>query len=241
MPTILHRIGERLFASGKIKKKDRYSEWLQRNPDGNFKQFYAESLTGALAGEREHASIGPNLKPRGARSARRAFDKLVALGLSPSDTLVDYGCGTLRIGVPLIEFLDPDCYIGLDIDERILAAGRSRIPEDFAAAKRPVLQVISPDSLRMAASRKPKWLWSKGVLQHVPPEDLSEFFENLSLLVHAGATGWLSARIGSTTEQLSSKTWTHEFSTMQAAARRHGLELESGPEGLLRLGVRTGP
>jgi hypothetical protein len=56
------------------------------------------------------------------------------------------------------------------------------------------------------AARKPRWVCSKGVLQHVPPEELDEYFAGLSPPIHAGATGLLFSHIGPESRRMSLKT-----------------------------------
>jgi hypothetical protein len=164
----------------KAKKKDKFAAWLEKNQGGSFTQFYAESVLDALSGKRKHASLGPTLVEGSEDHARKRFDELVAQGIKPSDTVVDYGCGTLRLGVHFIDYLDAGRYI-IDIDDRIIAAGRDHLPADLLEAKRPVLEVISPESLARAATRRPQWIFSNGVLPHVPPEHLNAYFTNLAL------------------------------------------------------------
>jgi len=106
------------------RKKSKFAAWQDQNPKGTFKQFYAEKLSKALAGEKQHSSIGPSLKKKGLHKTPHIFSKLVAGGLKPNDMFVDFGCGTLRVGASLIEYLEPDRYVGFDIDEKILDVGR---------------------------------------------------------------------------------------------------------------------
>lgn len=209
--------------------------WSLQNPGGSFKRFYADSVACALSGEKSHPSLGPNLKPDCIADSRRTFSKLVNKGIRPGDTFVDLGCGTLRVGALFIEFLEADRYIGLDIDERILATGRSQLPTELIESKRPVLEVISPESLSRAAARQPRWVCSKGVLQHVPPEEINEYFENLSHLIHAGATGFIYVRIAKESRRLSPKTWLHEFADLDLAAKRYGMRVDMKAKGLMTL------
>jgi SAM-dependent methyltransferase len=207
-------------------KRDKFAAWLKQNPSGTFEQFYADSVVHALAGEKTHSSLGPCLKPRRLENVRRIVKAWLACGIRPDDDVVDYGCGTLRLGRLLIEFLEPDHYIGLDIDDRILEAGRSQLPSNLIALKRPVLEVISAESLRRTAARQPKWICSKGVLQHVPPTELDKLFENLSHFVLAGATGLFVARTSPASERRSSKSWAYTLTDLQMPAARFGMELE---------------
>jgi len=213
--------------------------WQWRNPGKNFKEYYAQSITAALAGKKQHASLGPVLKPGRNETALRTFNELIAQGISPTDTLVDYGCGTLRVGRPFIEFLEPDHYIGMDIDQRILDAGRGNLPAELVESKRPVLEVISPESLNRVAAKRPKWIFSKGVLQHVPPDELNEFFESFAQLVHAGATAFVYVRCAKESMTLSAKTWLHNIGQLHETAKRHGMELDHPTKRRKFLRLRT--
>jgi cyclopropane fatty-acyl-phospholipid synthase-like methyltransferase len=94
----------------------------------------------------------------------------------------------LRLGALFIEYLEADRYIGLDIDQSILTAGREQLADNIVETKRPTLEVINKESLARVAARQPRWVCSKGVLQHVPPEELDDYFASLSPLINAGAT-----------------------------------------------------
>ena len=88
----------------------KFTLWSLRNPGASFKQFYAESAANSFAIDKSHSSLGPNLKPGGLASARRTFDRFIKYGIRPNHTVVDYGCGTLRVGALFIEFLEADRY-----------------------------------------------------------------------------------------------------------------------------------
>jgi hypothetical protein len=83
--------------------------------------------------------------------------------------------------------------------------GGASSPTNIVETKRPTLEVISKESLARVAARKPRWVCSKG-LQHVPPEELDEYFAGLSPLIHAGATGLLFSHIGPESRRMSLKT-----------------------------------
>jgi SAM-dependent methyltransferase len=224
-PTHAANRAARKAKRAKKQKKDKFVAWLKENPEGTFDQFYVETVIAALDGKRNHASLGPTLKQRRPDYAQSVVDQWLTRGIEPSDTVVDYGCGTLRLGRNLIEFLDPDRYVGLDIDHRILAAGRSLLPADLLELKRPVLDVISAESLKRTSARKPKWVCSKGVLQHIPPAQIDKFFEDISHLILPGATGLIETQIRDASERLSSKTWAYCLADLQASAARSGMSL----------------
>jgi SAM-dependent methyltransferase len=64
---------------------------------------------------------------------------LVEQGLAPAHRLLDVGCGPLRAGIHLVEYLAPAHYYGIDINATLLDAGyehelpahlRERLPRD---------------------------------------------------------------------------------------------------------------
>tara|TARA_R100001377_G_scaffold83808_2_gene66016 strand:- start:86 stop:760 length:675 start_codon:yes stop_codon:yes gene_type:complete len=48
-------------------------------------------------------------------------------GLKSSDTLLDIGCGTLRGGIPMIEFLDLENYYGVEVRKHVLEEGKKEL------------------------------------------------------------------------------------------------------------------
>jgi hypothetical protein len=66
---------------------------------------------------------------------------------------VDYGCGTLRMGVHAIRLLERGRYWGFDIDQALLDEGARLIGSEMGK-KAPNLRVISASSVREAAQAK---------------------------------------------------------------------------------------
>ena len=50
-------------------------------------------------------------------------DFVVGEGLEPGDHVLDVGCGALRAGVHLVEYLEPGHYFGIDINPSLIRAG----------------------------------------------------------------------------------------------------------------------
>lgn len=51
------------------------------------------------------------------------FEFLTSRGLLPQDRLIDIGCGSLRAGVKLVDYLDAGNYYGVDASQHLLDAG----------------------------------------------------------------------------------------------------------------------
>jgi len=55
------------------------------------------------------------------------FDFLKEQGLRPEHTLLDIGCGALRVGVYFVRYLEPGNYCGLDINPSLIKAGQHEL------------------------------------------------------------------------------------------------------------------
>ena len=95
---------------------------------------------------------------------------------------MDYGCGTLRMGVHAIRFLERGRYWGFDIDQALLDEGARLIGPEMEK-KAPNLRVISASTVREAADAKPAFLVSLKVLIHVHPDELDEYFGNILTII----------------------------------------------------------
>lgn len=62
---------------------------------------------------------------------------LIAQGLQPHHRVIDVGCGSLRAGVKLVDYLDPGNYYGIDINESLLDVGYEKELTDELRAKLP--------------------------------------------------------------------------------------------------------
>lgn len=79
---------------------------------------------------------------------REQFDQLVRRGLRPDHRVGDLGCGALRTGIWLIDYLEAGRYFGIDAHRKSLEAGaRYEIPLHGLEAKAPRLLLDADFSL----------------------------------------------------------------------------------------------
>jgi SAM-dependent methyltransferase len=201
-----------------------YAAWLRRHPDGTYGEFYISTIERHLRGKgRSHSTLGsqPFWEKQGDNTLRR----LIALGLRRGDLVVDYGCGTLREGIHLIRHLDRGRYIGLDIDERVLAAGRRLAGPALLAEKDPQLAVAAPAIIARTVAAKPDWIVSSYVISQMPPECLDAYFDNLGKLMEGGGKALLQMRLAWRTKQYARTGWYHSRLRMAQRLAKHGLEV----------------
>ena len=65
------------------------------------------------------------------------FGALKSLGLTPAHTVLDVGCGSLRLGRKLVRYLEPAQYYGTDLNAALLDAGYERELDAYLQARLP--------------------------------------------------------------------------------------------------------
>lgn len=115
---------------------------------------------------------------------------LVDQGLEPGHRLLDIGCGPLRIGIPLIDYLEAGHYFGIDAMEGLLAAGYD---VELAAAglqhKLPRSHLLADDSFdaaRLLGQTKVDVALAQSVFSHLPPRLLRTCLERLAPVMVPG-------------------------------------------------------
>jgi cyclopropane fatty-acyl-phospholipid synthase-like methyltransferase len=129
-----------------------------------------------------HSLVGPG----DLWDVKRRFqiEFLQGAGLKPHHRLLDFGCGTLRGGLPLIEYLDQGNYVGLDVRTETLKEACNELEESGLDQKTPIL--IHCHDLSSLNFRKGfDFIWAFSVLIHLADDKLEEMLafaaSNLSL------------------------------------------------------------
>lgn len=119
-----------------------------------------------------HALVGP----ADLWEAKRRFqiDFLLEAGLKPHHKLLDFGCGTLRGGLPLIEYLDPGHYYGLDVRIETLKEACNELEESGMDHKKPTL-IHCHDLSSLVFVGGFDFIWAFSVLIHLSDIRLEEF------------------------------------------------------------------
>ena len=127
--------------------------------------------------ERRHALVGPAHLWKMKRDFQIKF--LREVGLKEEDYFLEIGCGTLRGGIPLIEYLQTGHYYGLDVREKALKVGRAELKEAGLQDKKPNL-LLSPNMRALTIDQKIDVMWAFSVLFHMSDEILDSTIEFVS-------------------------------------------------------------
>jgi hypothetical protein len=182
----------------------RYPLWRLLHPFTRYEAYYAWVVTRKLARGRKHPAIGPHAKA--ARGEREMIAVLLRHGLQPHHTLVDYGCGSLRLGKPLVEFLEPGKFWGLDLAQEFLDAGVVHIGA-LQVAKRPHLHVIGAEGLAAAKAARPDVIAAWHVCGKIPDQIFEDFFRKIVGLMHQRTRAFLQFEETPTRRQLHGLAW----------------------------------
>jgi len=196
----------------------RYPLWRVRHPLASYETYYAWVVTRKLNRGRAHPAIGPTAKA--ARGEREMIEVLLQHGLQSHHTFVDYGCGSLRLGRPIIELLEPRKFWGLDLAQEFLDAGHDYIGSDLAAQKRPNLRVIGEAGLAAARAARPDFIGAWHVCGKIPDQILDSFFGKVLGLMHAGTQVFLQFEDTGKREQLHGLAWSLPEAMVIAAVKR---------------------
>jgi SAM-dependent methyltransferase len=135
---------------------------------------------------RSHPTLGANLRTKEWWTAGQSkFSKITKLApIAPSAHVVEYGCGTFRVGIQFIQFLDPGCYFGLDVTMDLIDVGKEKMGGDVMAAKAPRLAEIGDDTVAEAAAFGAKLVYSWAVSFHVHPDELGYYLASMAKIAH---------------------------------------------------------
>lgn len=167
----------------------RYPLSRVRHPFAPYENYYAWVVTRKLRRGRVHPAIGPGATA--ARGEREMIKVLLRHGLQRHHAFVDYGCGSLPLGRPIVELLEPGKFWGLDLAQEFLDAGLDHVGSDLAAQKRPNLRVIDEAGLAAAKAARPDFIGARHVCGKIPDQILDGFFAKVLGLMHAGTQVFL--------------------------------------------------
>ncbi|HEY3147351.1 MAG TPA: hypothetical protein VGJ75_13420 [Dongiaceae bacterium] len=196
----------------------RYPLWRIRHPFAAYETYYAWVVTRKLKAGRAHPAIGRTAK------AARGEDEMIKVlrrhGLQAHHTFVDYGCGSLRLGRPVIALLEPGRFWGLDLAPEFLDEGIRHIGPALNAEKRPSLRVIDQAGLAAAKAARPDFIGAWHVCGKIPDQILDSFFRKILGLMHETTQVFLQFEDTGRRQQLHGLAWSLPRDTMIAAVKR---------------------
>jgi len=122
------------------------------------------------------------------------FQFLLDQGLQKNDTLMDIGCGTLRGGIPMIQYLNNGNYYGIDVREEVLNEGRKEVKDAKLENKNPNLISFNHFS-ELKIETKFNVMFAFSVLIHLEDEIAENCFQFVSKSLQVGGVFYANANI----------------------------------------------
>lgn len=195
----------------------------------DYSEFYLKA-TKSRVREDPAASVGPAESFDAMRDWQFAF--LRDQGLAPEDTLLDVGCGVLRGGIPLIDYLDAGHYCGVDLSADALDVGQDEIRAHGLEDKDPELVRNVDLKFNEGAfdDREFGFVWAQSVITHLPPETVAELLSHVpNILACDGvvyATIWESEDEKDVDVAHNRKDYKYSLEYLRNLARESGLVVE---------------
>jgi hypothetical protein len=166
-----------------------------------------------------HYSLGSNLRDDSLKAGeKKAQYYFKAMSLKSSSRVIEYGCGSLRIGGYFIRFLEPGGYYGLDVISGFYEIGTQVLGERLLREKQPQLAVINDDSIADAERFEADHVFSTAVCIHVHPDETRAYFGNLERLVaKPGARLFFNAAVADEPVRFRYDSWAWPLSFYKGA------------------------
>jgi SAM-dependent methyltransferase len=156
------------------------------HPDVTYAQYRMEPIARTVREGSSHATLGTNLVDAagnkvefwaaGAAVAKKFFKNAK---VAPDYRVVEYGCGSLRVGAHFIKYLEPEKFYGVDVVDGFYEIGKTLIGEALLNEKRPQFDVISDAAVENLARFSADFIYSSSVCYHVHPDEIAFYFAAL--------------------------------------------------------------
>lgn len=199
-------------------RKDSFARWDSQHeafkrkfPGASYTKMQMERTAKTLQDGKAHPTLGRNIIDHEdwwtAGAATFAY-YMKQFPILPDSRMVDYGCGSLRVGAHFIRYLDPGCYFGLELAEGLYEIGQEVIGEEVLAQKAPRFGLTETLALSEAVDFGADFVYSTAVAFHVHPEELALYHANLVRLTSKpGATLFFDTKVAERPLRYRERAW----------------------------------
>ena len=161
-------------------------------------------------------------------------------GLDEDSSVLDYGCGGLRLGKSVIEFVDTNKYVGVDISDFFYTEGiKKYLGEKLVNDKKPKFFVIGSDGfMQDLKGVKFNIIYSTMVATHIPPDELVDYFQKIVQFMDQKSIFLFDFQPSLFTMQQNSLSWGFPYRKVVSALRYCGAEAEVSDGHLLKVSLR---
>ena len=120
--------------------------------------------------------------PRGVWKESRDFqiEFLRRRGLQPERSVLDIGCGPLRGGIPLVQFLNTGNYVGIDVRAEVIEEAQKQINRHSLAGKEPTILLSDDFGRGNLGQQKFDYVWCFQLFYHLEDHLIYDCLEQIS-------------------------------------------------------------
>ncbi|GLX02470.1 class I SAM-dependent methyltransferase [Microtetraspora sp. NBRC 16547] len=196
--------------------------WLRlRSPDHTS---YYRAVMRSDTARSPYSAVGSRSRERWIKMGRTQFDYLLKHGLRPEHHVLEIGCGNLRAGRLLIDYLDTGHYFGIDISPDILVAAQNTIVEYGLREKLPHLTPVRDLKFTFLPDQHFDVVHAHSVFSHSPLHVIEECLAHVGRVLKPG--GWFDFTFDRTEgkeHQVLREDFYYHTETLVDLAARHGL------------------
>lgn len=159
------------------------------------------------------------------------FSLLAACGLRQHHSVLDVGCGSLRLGRLLLPYLNPGKYFGLEPNRWLVDDGiRFEVGPSFAQSRRPTF-IYDTSLSSLAEDTKFDYVVAQSIFSHTAPDLLEQWLREISGVL--SQQGILLATIIQGETPCEGAGWVYPecveypLDSVAAVAARHGLQFQA--------------
>lgn len=151
---------------------------------------------------------------------------LIAHGLQQHHRLLDYGCGMLRSGLHFTRFLDPQCYVGVDISGHRIDRGIKLLAEHGVSPDSYETYVVGDCRLAELNGQSFDFIWANSVVTHMPMENVRTAFLAVRALLNPDGQFLFTYAEAERSRRMNIKDFWYTRDEMQAMCTACGLSFE---------------
>jgi SAM-dependent methyltransferase len=185
---------------------------------------YYRTVMRANVARSPEVAVGGGTHEAWLRQGQTQFDYLLAHGLDPTMRVLEIGCGNLRAGRLLIDYLEPGNYYGIDISPDILLAALETITRFGLETKLPRLTLVQDLKFEFLPPETFDVIHAHSVFSHSPIEVIEECLCHVGRIMAPGAFFDFTFKLTEGTEhQVLREDFYYRTKSLIALATRHGL------------------
>jgi ubiquinone/menaquinone biosynthesis C-methylase UbiE len=166
----------------------KYLAHLAENPEDSYAKFAVSQEAASVSTLAHHATLGQNISDASRQQGNQSFLQYRSiLNVKPDDRVVEYGCGSLRVGLGFVQMLRSGHFFGLDVVPEFYQLGRDMPGNEIVTEKAVQFHVIDAEGVQLAVDFNADHVYACAVIFHVHPNDMQDAMSNLARL--AGKPG----------------------------------------------------